>query len=131
MRDKIRNFMIGRYGPDGLNQFLTGAALACMVLSIFFHGPLPRLLMYGLLGWSLFRMFSRNIAKRSQENAVFYALKQKFMGDVHRKQSEWKQRDQYKFFRCPKCGQKLRVPRGHGPIEITCPKCSTQFVKKS
>ena len=32
---------------------------------------------------------------------------------------------------CPKCGQKLRVPRGRGRIEIRCRKCFEQFIRKS
>ena len=34
-------------------------------------------------------------------------------------------------YRCPKCRQKLRVPRGRGRIQISCPRCGTQFIKKS
>ena len=30
-----------------------------------------------------------------------------------------------------KCRQKLRVPRGRGRIQISCPRCGTQFIKKS
>ena len=37
----------------------------------------------------------------------------------------------WRFYRCPKCGQQLRVPRGRGKISITCPKCGNQFIKKS
>ena len=37
----------------------------------------------------------------------------------------------YSYFRCPQCGQQLRVPRGRGKISITCPKCGHQFIKKS
>ena len=34
-------------------------------------------------------------------------------------------------FRCPKCHQKVRVPRGKGKIQITCPKCGEKFIKKT
>ena len=131
LREKLRTFMIGRYGPDGLGQFLNKAALVCILLSIFFRGGLFQLAFYGLFGWALFRMLSRNTAKRAQENAVYYALRQKFLAEVRQKRSEWSQRKTYRFFRCPQCGQKLRVPTGRGRISITCPKCHNEFVKKS
>ena len=37
----------------------------------------------------------------------------------------------HKYFTCPNCRQKLRVPKGNGRITITCPKCKTQFKGKS
>lgn len=37
----------------------------------------------------------------------------------------------YKYFECPKCAQKIRVPKGHGKIEITCPKCGEKFIKRT
>ena len=39
--------------------------------------------------------------------------------------------DQYKVFKCPKCSQKLRVPRGKGKIMITCRRCGNEFKKRS
>ncbi len=35
----------------------------------------------------------------------------------------------YKVFKCPNCKQKVRVPKGHGKIEITCPRCRANFIK--
>ncbi len=37
----------------------------------------------------------------------------------------------YKYFNCPNCNQKVRVPKGKGKIEITCPKCRTSFIRKT
>ena len=36
----------------------------------------------------------------------------------------------YKFYKCPQCAVVLRLPKGAGVIEITCPKCGKKFIKK-
>ena len=38
---------------------------------------------------------------------------------------------QHRYYACPKCRQTVRVPRGRGKINIRCPKCGEQFVKKT
>ncbi len=37
----------------------------------------------------------------------------------------------FRFFKCPACSQRIRVPRGKGKVEITCPKCGNRFIKKT
>ena len=37
----------------------------------------------------------------------------------------------HRYYRCPGCRQRLRVPRGRGNIVITCPKCHREFTKKT
>lgn len=37
----------------------------------------------------------------------------------------------YRFFTCPTCKQKVRVPRGKGKIKIHCPRCKNDFIKKT
>ncbi len=34
----------------------------------------------------------------------------------------------YNYFTCPKCRCALRVPKGKGKIQITCPKCGEKFL---
>lgn len=132
MRDKIQNFLRGRYGADSLSRFLMVVALAAMFVPIFIK---KFFLLYYigivLLVYSYFRVLSRNISKRSAENAVFLQKTRKITGFFTKKKLHFEQRKTHKFFRCPGCGQDIRVPRGKGNIEITCPKCRKQFRAKS
>ena len=120
MKEKIRQFMIGRYGTDGLNQFLNIASLVLILVYILTRLPLLLYVGVVLLGLCYYRMFSRNISKRTEENYKYYAVK-----------DQWDNRRLYHYYRCPQCRQKLRVPRGRGRIQISCPRCGTQFIKKS
>ena len=130
LRERFQRFMVGRYGPDSLTQTMAVAALVLMILGMF--GPrLFSWLAMALLVAVYFRMFSRNIPARSQENAKYYYLRTQVQKRLAQYKTRWAQRKYYRYYRCPHCHQQLRVPRGRGKIEITCPKCHTEFVKKS
>lgn len=131
LRERLRRWMAGRYGVDALGRFLSGAALVCILLAMLLRWPLLDWLGLGLLAVCYCRMFSRSAARRAAENAVFYRCKERLLGGVRQKRLEWAQRGLYRYFRCPNCRQKMRVPRGHGRIAVTCPKCKTEFLKKS
>lgn len=130
MREKLYRFMQGRYGADQLNRFLMILVIVCLVFSLF---GLRIFYVFGiaLLVYSYFRIFSKNLYKRREENAAFlryeYKVKQRF--------ASWKrtmqQRKTHHIYRCPSCKQKIRIPRGKGKIEIRCPKCGQTFIKKS
>lgn len=130
LRERFQRFMVGRYGHDSLNQAMAVVALVLMILGMF--GPrLFSWLAMALLVAVYFRMFSRNIPARSQENAKYYYLRTQVQKRLAQYKTRWAQRKYYRYYRCPHCHQQLRVPRGRGKIEITCPKCHTEFVKKS
>lgn len=131
MREKFQRFMWGRYGYDDLNRVLMITALVCMVLSLFPRGHIFYLIAGVAMAYSYFRMFSRNIAKRSRENQWFMNKTAKVRKLFGKKEREWQQSRQYHIYKCPKCRQKIRVPRGRGRIAITCRKCGTEFIKKS
>lgn len=42
-----------------------------------------------------------------------------------------KERRKYIITSCPKCAQKLRVPKGKGKIIVTCSKCCSEFRLKT
>lgn len=130
LRERFQRFMMGRYGHDSLNQAMAVVALVLMILGMFGLRLFSWLAM-ALLVAVYFRMFSRNIPARSQENAKYYYLRTQVQKRMAQYQTRWAQRKFYRYYRCPHCHQQLRVPRGRGKIEITCPKCHTEFVKKS
>lgn len=131
MREKLQRWMYGRYGYDDLNKFLMVSALICMVLSLFPKGHVFYVLAGAAMIYAYFRMFSRNISKRSQENQWFMKKTMKIRGLFAKKRREMGQLRQYHIYRCPDCRQKIRVPRGRGRIAITCRRCGREFIKKS
>ena len=131
MRERFRRFMAGRYGTDALNQFLSIVSIVLLLVALLTRGNLFTWVGMGVLIWCYYRTFSRNIPKRTEENYKFYTLKQQLEGKVRSLKEQWANRKLYHYYRCPQCRQKLRVPRGRGRIQISCPRCGTQFIKKS
>lgn len=130
-REKLRQFMIGRYGMDQMNQFLMYAVLILILINLFARSQILELLEAAGLVYMYFRLLSRNIGRRSRENQAF--VRRTF--GVSERFRQWKLRmkegRRFCVYRCPSCGQKVRVPRGRGKISIHCPKCGTDFIKKS
>ena len=117
--DAFRNFMMGRYGSDTLNKWLLIFGVVLILLGSLLGVAWLNLLAYVPLAWCIFRMYSRNITARRKENAAFV----NFFNHL-------KDRD-HRYFRCPRCRQTVRVPAHRGKINIRCPKCSEQFIKKT
>jgi uncharacterized protein YacL len=142
-RYKFTQFMQGRNGMDDLARAESGLTIALLIASMIislifgrFAGAAPVLFILEVMWIALFihlyfRMFSRNLAKRSAENQKFCNFRYRMTVRADRRKKEWAQRKTYRFYRCPQCRQRVRVPRGRGKICITCPKCRNEFVKRS
>lgn len=124
-------FMYGRNGADQLCMAMILTALALNTVEIFVKHDLVYVILHTLSTvltvWMIFRMFSKNLAKRRAENAkflqlVWWPLKRKFTAVKDR---------EHKYFTCPNCRTVCRVPRGKGKIVITCPKCRGEIHGKS
>lgn len=131
MRDKFMRFMMGRYGTDEFSKFLLGFAVALMVLNLFVRIGLLNTLVMVLLVYVYFRMFSKNIQKRYEENMKYLQLRGKVFQRFEKEKRMAADRKVNHIYKCPTCKQKIRVPKGKGKICITCPKCRTEFTKKS
>lgn len=127
--------MIGRYGVDELGKTLGAVVLACLVISMF-GAFVPVLSIFYwiailLMIYNFFRMFSRNVSKRYDENQKFCSMRYRAVVKRDAAKKRWQQRKVYRFYKCPECRQKVRVPKGRGKICITCPKCRKEFIKRS
>lgn len=134
MKEKLARFMIGRNGNDQLNLFLLGLDVVLLIVASLVRGNAGRtlyLLTFALLGCTYFRMLSRNLVRRRQENARYLRAQYRFTAWLKLRKEKWVQRKDYKFFTCPSCKTTLRVPRGHGKIKIVCRKCGNTFTGKS
>lgn len=136
MLNKIRyalyRFMSGRYGNDELGFSLLGISLFLSLSSGFFpdQALLLRLLSYIPLLFEAFRLFSRKLYKRRQENQWFLGIVKPFRRSIKVILLNIKDKNS-RHYTCPKCSQMVRVPKGRGRIEINCPHCHTSFTKKS
>lgn len=131
MRNFFQRLMYGRYGIDTLNNTMLAVCIVLMILSRVFRQGWLDILSVAVLVVCYLRFFSRNINARYQENQKFLSAVQpvrKWFGGVKQR---FRDRKTHRYYACPNCGMTLRVPKGKGKINITCPKCRTQFIKKT
>lgn len=131
MREKLQRFMVGRYGMDAFSKFLMGTILVLCVLDIFVNSRILSSWTILLMIYVYYRMFSKNHAKRQQENLKYLQIKNKILIKFRNEKSQMQQRKTHHIYRCPVCRQKIRIPKGKGRICITCPKCKNEFTKIS
>ncbi len=150
-RNKLYQFMQGRNGVDEFAKFLNHTsflflicAIICSILTLGFASHAMkaavvfRILYFALyaIGFAIliycnFRIFSRNVAKRQKENTRYLYQRQKIRRFFADRNQEWTDRKTYRYFKCPKCGQRMRAPRKKGKIRVTCQKCTNIFITKT
>lgn len=131
MREKWNRFMMGRYGADELSRHLTVVELVLLIANMFLKNNILLLLALILLIYTYYRMFSRDYNRRREENLKYLSFRNKVTYRFSQQKSELQQRKTHHIYRCPSCKQKIRVPKGKGKIIVTCPKCRTEFQKRS
>jgi hypothetical protein len=114
--EKLAYYFKDSYGMDRLSKYLF---IAGLILSLSRY---TAIFSYVLIGYGAWRTFSKNKYKRYQELVLFEKVFSKQAFENFRK---------YKVFKCPKCSQKLRIPRKKGRVTITCKKCGNEFKGKS
>ncbi|MDD6351901.1 MAG: hypothetical protein PUG16_05845 [Lachnospiraceae bacterium] len=156
---RFQRWLSGRNGMDALAKTSLIASLVLFIITMITRSQLLYFLTLLLLFYACFRTFSRNLSKRYYENQKFLQMtahtrdffknfkdigwktrafftelgrKIRFGSNASQARAEERKRDRaFRIYACPTCGQKVRVPRGKGRIEIRCPKCQTTFIKRT
>lgn len=131
---KIRQFMYGRNGIDGLG-------IALFILYFLLHNTayysrnfILEIVSSLILIYAIYRIFSTRISNRQKENDIFMYYYKKmvlwFKNHSSLARERAKVKETHKIYLCPKCKRKLKVPKKHGKIEIRCP-CGHKFYKRT
>ncbi|WP_288164747.1 hypothetical protein [uncultured Peptoniphilus sp.] len=130
-KDKMRKFMIGRYGQDELGKFILSLALIVLVINLFVKTAALSAVALVLIAYSYYRALSRDVRARYAENKKFLTsldpLRRKFFSS----KNKYDNRKVYKYIKCPKCKFEMKVPKNKGKIRVTCKKCGEKFIVKS
>lgn len=128
----LYRFMNGRYGSDQLNFALLITSILISLIGgiVFERSIIITGIVYAISFVVLYRAFSKKIYIRQKENLKFMNLIRPIKVKYNVIKLNLTQK-QFKHVQCPRCHKTLRVPRGRGKIEITCPHCHVAFDKRS
>lgn len=137
----LQRMMLGRNGSDLFCLALLVLSMLMTLISSIFGWWILWYLAILPLAYACFRMLSRNIPARQRENQWFLrtfgpvmSKMGRFFSKIGRGLRGWNDRRKdtsHRYFKCPNCKQRVRVPAGHGKIRIICPKCKQEFIRKS
>lgn len=129
-KQKFFQFMQGRYGGDKLNYALLILYIIVLIVNMFINSIILVSLSVLLFIYIIFRMFSRQVYKRANENRIFVKYLDKFVGFFTYNFSRIKSLKTKVYCKCPNCHAKIRLPRKKGKHTVACPSCHKDFTIK-
>ena len=123
--------MQGRYGTDDFYKFLFWVALIGIVINWFFKSQLLSFAVILILVYAMYRVLSKNHSARYAENQRYLQATAKIRYWFDQQKKLMEERKYHHIYTCPKCRQKIRIPKGKGKIMVRCPKCHHEFQKRS
>ncbi|MBQ8312441.1 MAG: hypothetical protein IJX84_04465 [Clostridia bacterium] len=127
----MERFMQGRNGVDNLGFAALWGGLIVSLLDSFLGTGLLSMLGTALYIYAIWRMMSRNVYKRAEENRKYVTSVEGFRTKVKQFFLRVKNSREYKYFKCPQCKVLIRLKRGSGEKQIHCPKCGCEFNQKA
>ena len=131
LAQKLQQFMVGRYGNDEFTLFLSITGLIFELLANFKYLNFLYFIGTALIFFGLFRSLSKNYNARRKELNWYLLWSAKPKAELKILVSRIRDRKTHRYFKCKNCKAVMRVPKGRGKIEITCPKCRAKVVKKT
>lgn len=130
-REKYYNLMVGRYADwDRLNKDLLVLCVALNFLNLFIRSHLLAIIAALFFFASVFRVFSKNIDKREDENTVYCQKRRRFVEWFRIMYKRIAEIKTHRYYKCKNCDAYIRVPYKKGEHTIDCPKCGKEFKVK-
>jgi DNA-directed RNA polymerase subunit RPC12/RpoP len=106
-----------------------GKVLLAVSIMMYICGGLTRNTVLQMLSVAgcvvfLYRFFSSQTFDRSEENC-------RFLRYIKLWRLKFEQRKTARIYMCPQCGKMIRVPKGRGKIQISCPKCRNKIIRRT
>lgn len=126
---KVQKFMIGRYGVDELYQFLFRFYLILFIIDLFISSKILNVLELIIIVIMFYRLLSKNISKRKNENNQFLKVKKYLLKPIVNIKRNFRDRDYYVYKKCHKCNStlKLPLPSKRGVQHVKCPTCKKRL----
>ena len=127
--NKIQRFMYGRYGIDELYRFLFKIYIGLLIIGLFINNRILLYIELILLIFMIYRVLSKNIYKRQQENRLFLKLKSKSLKPFNNLKRNIRDRDYYVYKKCRHCKTtlKLPLPSARGIKHAKCSECKKRI----
>lgn len=109
------------YGMDDLNKLIIGAYFVSIIINIIFKSNIIYWIGTALFILFIIRYFSSNKVARVEENRAYRKL-------VKYLKYKWSYRKTHRIYMCKNCKQIIRLPKGQGKIESTCPTCGRKEI---
>ena len=130
-RDAVTHWFRRCNGADSLGAAIITASLVLTVLARITRLVPLAILAIALYAWAIFRLLSHNKARRMAENGRFIGTARRAKTEVSQAFVRLKNIRKYKYYRCPNCRARLRMPRGVGEKTVTCSQCRHTFRQKA
>ncbi len=128
---KIQQFMVGRYGTDQFTLFLLIFSMVFTFLGNFKPTRFLYFIGVTIILYVVYRTLSKNYEQRRKELNWYLRWSEKPKAELKLLGNKLRDRETHRYFRCKECKTVLRVPKGRGKIEITCPKCRARAIKRT
>jgi len=130
-KQKLIQFMIGRYGMDEMYIGLVAVWFFLTVINSFVQSTLLSLLGTAVLIFGLYRFMSRNHAKRRAENEKFLKLWRPVKNWLMFQRDRFRDRKTARYRKCRHCKAIIKLPNQKGKHTVRCPKCGERFDVRS
>lgn len=128
---RLATALQGSNGPDTLGRWAMSLGLLFALLNIFFYNMVFTALSFMLMFYAVYRLFSRYVPARQEEDEKFRAFIKRPSDALRRMRKHAANRKTTAYLTCGECGQHLSVPKGKGMVRVVCPKCKHEMTTRT